>query len=165
MKRNIKGQFLRRTTGEIYEGFPIWYDQKGYACIHLAGKDIKLHRYIWEKVHGPIPKGYQLHHIDENKSSYHIENLVLVTQSDHLKIHSRWVKEDGEWISKPCNRCGEILPLDKFYKRKGFTPSALCKKCHCEKTREWALNNTEKRREIGRRFYHLHKEVMPNDPM
>lgn len=159
MKRNVKGQFLRRTTGEIYESFPIWYDAKGYACIHLAGKDIKLHRYIWEKAYGPIPKGYQLHHIDGNKRNYHIENLMLVTQSDHFKYHANWVKDDGVWVAKPCKDCGKVLPLKEFYPRKGLTPSNICKKCSLIMWKEIGKNpEYKKHRKIYmKNYYEAHK--------
>ncbi len=125
----MKGQFVRRKTGELYGVFGIWYDRKGYACICVAGKDVKLHRYIWEQKNGAIPKGYQLHHIDGNKKNYHIENLLLVTQSDHLKIHAGWIKKGDKWVAKPCKDCKQLLPLDSFYPRKGLTPSNRCRKC------------------------------------
>lgn len=148
---------IRRKTGELYGVFGVWYDKKGYACISLAGKDIKLHRYIWEQKNGAIPVGYQLHHIDWNKKNYNIKNLLLVIQSDHFKIHAGWVKKNDRWIAKPCNGCKQILPIDNFYLRKGFTPTALCKKCHCKKTKEWGLRNPAKIKEIHRRWYEKQK--------
>ena len=53
--------------GNTYEGFGIWYDKKGYPCICLCGKDIKLHIYICERVNGEKPKGFDIHNKDFDK--------------------------------------------------------------------------------------------------
>jgi hypothetical protein len=136
-ERNAKGQIVRRKSGEIYEGCGVWYDKKGYACICVGGKDIKLHRYIWERTNGKIPKGMQLHHKDFNKRNYDPSNLVLVNQPDHFRIHAGWIKTDDKWTHKPCNGCGRTLPLTEFYSRKGYTPTAKCKKCHLVFSKEY----------------------------
>ena len=130
MKRNTKGQFVRRKSGDVFEGFGVWYDAKGYPIICINGKDIKLHIYIWERENGEKPKGMQLHHKDFNKRNYSLGNLQLVTQSEHFRIHAGWVRENGVWTKKHCNHCNKVLGLDKFYQRKtANTPSGLCKKC------------------------------------
>ena len=130
MERNKKGQFIKGTNGNTYDGFGIWYDKKGYATIFINGKNIKLHIYIWEKKNGEKPKGMQLHHKDLDKKNYKINNLELLTQSDHFKLHAGWKRENGKWIKKPCRGCERLLPLEDFYQRKGYTPTALCKICH-----------------------------------
>ena len=155
MKRNLKGQFLRRTTGLVFEGFGIWFDKKGYACICLGGKDIKLHRYIWEKQNGVISKGFQLHHKDYNKSNWRLDNLELVTQSDHLKIHAGWKRENGKWIAKSCKNCKKYLSLDKFYPRKGLTPSSLCKSCSSEYFKKRNTEEYKAKRKIYMKKYYL----------
>jgi hypothetical protein len=35
-----------------------------------------------------IPKGFVVHHLDENKRNNHIDNLALVTTTAHNRIHS-----------------------------------------------------------------------------
>ena len=114
---------------EKYENFTIWYDKKGYPTIWINNKNVKLHIYIWEKVNGEKPKGIQLHHKDFNKKNYDIDNLELVTQSDHFRIHNGWLRENGVWTKKPCIDCKKLLPLDNFYQRKGMTPSNRCIEC------------------------------------
>lgn len=44
-----------------------------------------LHRAVWESVHGKIPKGYDLHHIDHDRANNAIENLELYTKSEHAR--------------------------------------------------------------------------------
>lgn len=134
MKRDITtGRYVKRETGEVFENFGVWHDHKGYAIICVDGKDIKLHVFVWERAHGPKPKGYVIHHKDMNKGNYSLDNLILVHESWHRRLHAGWTWDDngfGKWVAKPCNRCGKVLPLSDFYERRGYTPCALCKPCH-----------------------------------
>lgn len=38
----------------------------------------------------PIPEGYELHHIDEDRYNDAFHNLVLLTTEDHQKIHGKF---------------------------------------------------------------------------
>ena len=52
-----------------------------YAC--TGGKRQFLHRAVWEKINGPISDGYDIHHIDGDKANNHIDNLELISKSEH----------------------------------------------------------------------------------
>lgn len=54
-----------------------------------GGKKILLHRYVWQKHNGEIPKGYIVHHIDEDKENNDISNLMLMSLSEHSSKHTR----------------------------------------------------------------------------
>ena len=123
-----------------YKGRTIYYDKKGYPIIWVAGKNVKLHIFVWEEANGEKPKGYQIHHKDDNKENWELDNLQLVTQSEHFRIHAGWIKTNGEWTHKPCNGCKKILPLSDFYPRKNLPPTALCKPCHNKKIAERSLD-------------------------
>lgn len=45
------------------------------------------YRDIYEKKHGVIPKGYEIHHIDGDRSNNNIENLLAVSIEQHYEIH------------------------------------------------------------------------------
>lgn len=86
-------------NGEIacFNGNSFRLDKKtGY---YLSSKPIgsrrkRLHICVWESVNGAIPKGYQVHHIDQDKSNNEPENLVLMTASEHMKLHgASWTEE------------------------------------------------------------------------
>lgn len=48
----------------------------------------QLHRLIYEDYHNiTIPKGMQIHHIDENPTNNDPSNLKMVSISEHNKIH------------------------------------------------------------------------------
>ena len=164
MERNQKGQFVRGTNGNLFEGFGIWYDTKGYPCIWIDSKGIRLHVYIWERVHGSKPAGTNVHHKDFDKGHYALENLELVTDSDHRRIHAGWIQKGGQWIAKPCTRCLIVKKLSEFYPRKGYTPSALCKRCANTVTAARNRMVPEKRRLYNQRWYAKKKrrEVMPH---
>ena len=53
-----------------------------------------LHQYVWEKEHGPIPKGYEIHHIDGNTMNNDITNLMMVTIKEHKEIHANNITEE-----------------------------------------------------------------------
>lgn len=71
-----------------YDGLIFIRDDKtGYYLNSKTHK--RLHRYVWEKHKGKIPKGYDIHHIDHDKSNNDISNLQMLTKSDHLKLHGK----------------------------------------------------------------------------
>ena len=45
------------------------------------------HRLVWEQKFGLIPKGYLIHHKDGDKTNYRLENLDLLSQSEHKTLH------------------------------------------------------------------------------
>ena len=47
-----------------------------------------LHRDVWEFHNGPIPKGYQVHHIDEDTGNNDITNLECLTFAEHRAKHA-----------------------------------------------------------------------------
>lgn len=54
----------------------------------------RLHRYVWCFYNGPIPKGYEVHHIDLDKSNNDISNLALLTRSEHHRIHAAAITDE-----------------------------------------------------------------------
>ena len=62
---------------QYYHGIKFTLDKKsGYyqnSTIHKS-----LHRFVWEENKGEIPKGYEIHHVDFDKSNNHIYNLMML---------------------------------------------------------------------------------------
>jgi hypothetical protein len=46
-----------------------------------------FHRLIYAFFNGPIPKGYDVHHIDFNSFNNHISNLQMLTRKEHNLLH------------------------------------------------------------------------------
>jgi hypothetical protein len=54
-------------------------------------------RHVWLSNGGLIPKGFIVHHIDENTLNDDISNLALVNRAGHLNIHRKdWRTGDEE---------------------------------------------------------------------
>ena len=85
------------TGGErmiFYEGRKVYMDGD-YPAIFLEGKNAHIHKIEWIKHNGKIPKGYVVHHKDENKMNWHIHNLEFLTRGEHLKKHKTTIKRPG----------------------------------------------------------------------
>lgn len=54
----------------------------------------RLHVYVWEYYNGEIPKGYNIHHKDFDKSNNEIDNLVMLTSSEHKRLHSNSLTDE-----------------------------------------------------------------------
>ena len=66
----------------------------GYPIARSRGrKSCSIHRACWEAHNGPIPKGYDIHHINGNRMDYRIENLSCVPHGHHCKIPHRELRE------------------------------------------------------------------------
>ncbi|WP_423774799.1 HNH endonuclease signature motif containing protein [Bacteroides heparinolyticus] len=57
----------------------------------------KMHRDVWEYYHGAIPKGYHVHHIDEDTSHNDISNLELLEEHEHLRMHEAEKQQDPQY--------------------------------------------------------------------
>jgi hypothetical protein len=67
----------------------LYLNTQGYMMIAIPGtKGKKYHRYIWELYNGKIPEGYVIHHKDRNKLNNSIDNLQLMTESEHSILHN-----------------------------------------------------------------------------
>ena len=154
---------MKDINGNTYEGFRVWCDKKYYPRICIDAKSIKLHVYIWEKANGQKPKNHELHHKDFNKKNYSLNNLELLTLSDHRKVHAGWVRGNGKWILKPCHDCKKLLPLSEFYKRKGLTPSSYCIPCNGIRDKKKLIENPEyreKKRLYVKKYYYENRAEM-----
>ena len=62
--------------------------ERFYLCgFYFQHSGKRLHRAVWKYHNGEIPKGYHIHHKDENRSNNSIENLEMIKGSEHLALH------------------------------------------------------------------------------
>lgn len=85
---------------EKYNGHKIYMDGE-YPAVFLNRKNTHVHRLEWIKHNGEIPGGYVIHHKDENKLNWDIDNLELMSREDHIKFHRK------ELIDAMGSRSGE----------------------------------------------------------
>ena len=58
-----------------------------YKIITFFGKRKMEHRKVYEDNFGKIPEGFDIHHQDGNKLNNNLNNLHLMTKSEHTKLH------------------------------------------------------------------------------
>lgn len=78
---------------------PIILDREGHLCYRSK----KVHQIIADQYNKGLPIGrkpyeYVIHHVDENKLNNTPENLKLLTNSDHVKLHSKERSKQGHGI-------------------------------------------------------------------
>lgn len=60
-----------------------------------------MHRHVWEYFNGPIPKGFHVHHKDQNKWNNNIQNLELKEAKSHMSGHVKErFKNNPEWAKE-----------------------------------------------------------------
>ena len=94
-------------TGRRQQLKPSNYNNHLMLCLRNdEGKPIimRLHQLVWRQFNGEIPKGYAVHHMNFNPSDNRPENLVLLSCSEHSKLHSKVLNNEGKFgeMKKKC---------------------------------------------------------------
>lgn len=66
-------------------------DKDDYILVKVGNKRRykPKHVHIWEKEYGPVPKGYVIAFKDSNKRNFDLENLMLVSKAQMLRLNIR----------------------------------------------------------------------------
>ena len=145
---------------EVYEDGRIWsyrknkflkpgIDTSGYQQVVLYDnegkpKSYKVHRIVYESVTGePIPKGYEINHRNEIKTSNMISNLELVSHKENVNYGTRTQRAAKSLTNNPKKskavgafKDGELVmtfPSTQEAKRQGFEHSAVVMCCNGKK--------------------------------
>lgn len=62
-------------------------DEKGYGRVDIKGRHRRPQRILWERVNGPIPLGFDLHHTCGNKRCCNPDHLIAISKAEHGKLH------------------------------------------------------------------------------
>ena len=71
--------------------------KRGYWMIYVPDRgNIKEHHYVWEQFKGNIPEGYVIHHINHDRLDNRIENLQMMTNGEHTRLHHQLRKKNDK---------------------------------------------------------------------
>jgi hypothetical protein len=126
---------------QTHFGKKFYKDTKTGYWISSQCPKIRAHRWVWEYHNGKIPKGFHIHHKDENKSNNSIENLQIIHQKHHLSLHSSKKKnrermkklaDENRHLTKEWHASAEGLAWHKYHAEKFKFGKWEPKKYNCE---------------------------------
>ncbi len=86
-----RGYELRRRpaigSSVLYGGLTYTVGNVGYYRCTTGDRHL-LHRRMWEDAHGPIPDGWDIHHLDEDKLHNDLANLECLPKAEHTRLYS-----------------------------------------------------------------------------
>jgi len=99
---------------------PVGTERTRSNKLQIKGPDNVWHnkrRYIWEAAYGKIPKGYNVHFVDGDRSNYSLDNLMLISRQESFYLMKNdMLKHKGELMKTAVNVAK--LSLAAFDKKK-----------------------------------------------
>ena len=130
---------------------PYFVKSSGYFMIRVNGKKIPYHRYLMQnKIGRKLNKKEVVHHINGIKNDNRLENLIVMSMSDHISLH-----ETEERVKLKCKLCNKTIFRTKylFNRRNNHFCDRRCTAIYIKKHPHHKRNNktgrfTPKRRQI-----------------
>jgi len=58
----------------------------GYGVEQVGGRTRLAHIAAWERAHGPVPDGHELHHLCAQRDCVRVDHLGVLTHADHMAL-------------------------------------------------------------------------------
>ena len=114
----------------------------GYGyCWAGDGRYLRVHRYVYQSVVGPIPDACEIHHTCGNRNCANPDHLVPISRRDHLLIGTSPVGENAR--KTHCPQGHEYTPENTYVK----SGRRVCRTCKRTQGREWTKRYYERNRD------------------
>ena len=91
--RYVKGKYENSLKLMKGKNMRLKKNREGYLAVGLSKcskqKILLVHRLVWEAFNGNIQEGYQVNHIDENKTNNILSNLNIMTAKENVNWGTR----------------------------------------------------------------------------
>ena len=91
-------------------------------------RTVRLHRAVWEHHNGPIPDGWHVHHLNEDKRDNSIANLACMPHGAHSQEH-RVLQRDRSGWRKPEPFCVSCADCGSDLLRRIRQSEYVCRRC------------------------------------
>lgn len=98
--------------------------RSGYLCVRIKRSRFSVHRLVASAFIQPLEWGdrsVHVHHINEDVTDNRVENLQVLTQEEHQKLHKQKYP-----ITKECVVCGKEFTPHKTKRKRAQTCSKEC---------------------------------------
>lgn len=85
-RAGVRMRAKKRLDYVVFNGCRYTRRSNGYYAKTHSGRSF-LHRDVWVAFNGPIPDGWDVHHIDEDRSNNSHDNLTVMPKPDHTCLH------------------------------------------------------------------------------
>lgn len=103
----------------------------GYGHFWAEDKGVIAHRWLYEQIHGPVPKGFELDHLCRNRSCVNPAHLEIVTRKENCR------RGDDGIHQRLRTHCPQGHPYNKentyICNTTTKTPQRLCRTCRRER--------------------------------
>ena len=80
-----QGRVYNSTKGKFIK---LYRTKNGYLTFRIHYRAFRVHRVVYEAITKKVIKdGYEIDHIDKNRTNNNISNLRCLTKFDHQKVH------------------------------------------------------------------------------
>lgn len=98
---------------------------KSRPKLKINGKTVSTHRHVWEEANGPIPEGWEVHHVDGDRFNNELSNLVAMSPEDHRAHHAHAAQKHPK--EKACVVCQKPYEPPPKHRGRSQVCSPICR--------------------------------------